>query len=518
MPQSSPNLPDQVTASEGRQSLLPIRMGGVFALLGALAAIAAGFGAGINRQNPATGAILGAAGAVLVSSAVIALLDWRRGLFLLLLLALAEDSVRKALPGMPAWVPVMKDLVAAGAYLSYFFGPRAGRLPLAPDVKVKVVVPVALWLGFVVLQMLNPRVPHWLVAVSGLRTWSVYVPLALLVYASIRDGEVTALWLRRITYLALPFLALCLLQNEYRDLLPNFLTDRAFFGERWLESGEVLGYNESFFATPTLYALICLLQFCLVVGLIKLGQRPLHSMLLWVCGYCAVCGAYLSGIRTGLSLIICGVIAMFPLAFARFYLEYRGPLLAPEVRRRGGLLAGGVLGLVIGAILVGTMGASRTTAFWTALSPEVVRERVDYAVSAPLAVNTGLLGRGTGTAGASGRVMSLVGKPSPGAEWVEWGGALVRYSFGDIGLVVGGLLMGWFFLGLMVLAFENYRMRYAPLRIALWVYLCGQMAWYLLKAFPILENGTMSLVFWASVGTLLGLSRLDREAASRIRI
>ena len=492
-------------------------MGGVFLVLGVLAMISAGFGAAIERDNPLRGAILGAAGTVLLASAMIALLDWRRGLFLLLLLALVEDSVRKALPGMPAWVPVMKDLVAAAAYLSYFFGPRAGRVAMLPDMKVKVWAPVILWVGLVILQMFNPGVPHPLVAISGLRTWTVYIPLAVLVYAAVRDGEVTVAWLRRVTWLAIPFLALCLLQNEFRDALPGFLTDRAFFGERWLETGDVLGYNESFFATPTLYALICLLQFCLVVGLIKIGATPRQTIMLWVCGYCAVCGAYLSGIRTGLSLIVCGVIAMFPLAFARFYLEPRGPLLQPEARRRNGLLAGGVVGLVIGAFLVGTMGQSRSIAFWTALSPAVVQERVDFAVKAPLAIEAGLLGNGTGTAGASGRVMGLLGQPSPGAEWVEWGGALVRYCFGDIGLVLGGLVMAWLFLGLMTLAFENRLARFAPLRIALWVYLCGQMAWYLLKAFPILENGTMCLVFWGCVGALLGFARLDREATQRMR-
>lgn len=167
-------------------------------------------------------------------------------------------------------------------------------------------------------------------------------------------------------------------------------------------------------------------------------------------------------------------------------------------------------------MLVGTMGSPRTTAFWTALSPDVVRERVDYAASAPLSINTGMLGNGTGTAGASGRVMSLVGEKSPGAEWVEWGGALIRYCFGDFGIVIGALLGAWFFSGLFVIAFENRYMRFAPLRFALWVYLCGHISWYLLKAFPVLENGTMCLVFWSCVGALLGFARLDRDAAARI--
>jgi hypothetical protein len=207
---------------------------------------------------------------------------------------------------------------------------------------------------------------------------------------------------------------------------------------------------------------------------------------------------------------------MFPLAFARVYVHPR-PGGGVEPRHRGGLLAGGVLGLMLGAALVGTMGAARTTALWTALSPAIVQERVDYAVAAPMSIESGLIGHGTGTAGASGRVMTLLGQPSASAEWVEWGTALIRYSFGEIGVVIGAITLIWLFFGLFALAFENRAMRFAPLRFALWVYLCGHMAWYLLKAFPILENGTMCLVFWSCVGALMGFARLDREAAARVR-
>jgi hypothetical protein len=411
----------------------------------------------------------------------------------------------------------MKDIVAVAAYVSYFFGPRAGRVPIPPDMKIKIAAPITLWLCFVIMQMFNPDIPHVLVAISGLRTWSVYVPLAVLVYATIRDGEVTVAWMRRVVYLAIPFLALALLQNNFRNMLPNFLTDRVFKGERTLETGEILGYNESFFATPTLYALVCLLQFCLVVGLLKVGQDMRRTLWLWACGYAAVAGAYISGIRTGLSLIICGVIAMFPLIFARVYVHWRNARGEPAPHARNGLFLGGVIGLLVGLGLVSTMGPARTTAFWTALSPAVVQERVDFAVEAPAAIDAGMLGHGTGTAGASGRVMMLLGEPTASAEWVEWGTALIRYSFGDIGVVIGMLLMAWLFVGLLALAFENRAMRYAPLRYALWVYLCGLFAWYLLKAFPILENGTMSMTFWACVGALMGFTRLDREAAARLQ-
>jgi hypothetical protein len=41
------------------------------------------------------------------------------------------------------------------------------------------------------------------------------------------------------------------------------------------------------------------------------------------------------------------------------------------------------------------------------------------------------------------------------------------------------------------------------------------MGWFLFKAYPVMENGTMVAMFWTSAGLIIGLGRLDeREAAS----
>jgi hypothetical protein len=91
----------------------------------------------------------------------------------------------------------------------------------------------------------------------------------------------------------------------------------------------------------------------------------------------------------------------------------------------------------------------------------------------------------------------------------------VKYSFGETGLWAGGILLGWMLLGLFALAWRNRRGRFAPVRFALWVYLCAQMGWFLFKAYPVMENGTMTMLFWGSAGLLMALSRLDEPEGAR---
>ncbi|MCC6464220.1 MAG: hypothetical protein IT463_02640, partial [Planctomycetes bacterium] len=68
----------------------------------------------------------------------------------------------------------------------------------------------------------------------------------------------------------------------------------------------------------------------------------------------------------------------------------------------------------------------------------------------------------------------------------------------------------WLLAGLFALVTENRRARFMPLRYAILVYVGAQLAWYYFKAFPVLENPTMALLFWGCIGAILGLARRDR--------
>ena len=90
---------------------------------------------------------------------------------------------------------------------------------------------------------------------------------------------------------------------------------------------------------------------------------------------------------------------------------------------------------------------------------------------------------------------------------------LVRYSFGPVGSWLGAILLAWLMLALFVIAWCNRTGRFAALRFTLWVYLAAQMGWFIFKAYPVMENGTMVIMFWTTAGLVLGLARLDEQQA-----
>ncbi|MCC6572376.1 MAG: hypothetical protein IT462_01180 [Planctomycetes bacterium] len=473
----------------------------------ALGAMIGSTGMGPYSGNPVLGAAIGAGALFLLATVFVTLADWRHGLVLLLAIVLGEDSIRKAIPNAPNWVNLGKDFVVAAAYLSFLFRGRAKnpyRLPR--EARMLVIAPLMVWAAFVIFEAFNPGVQHVLIGISGIRTWLLYMPLFVLAAYFVQDLEKPERMFNLLVMLAIPFLALTLLQNTFGESLPSFLHDKELTKYRTLESGESIRYNESVFATSTAYSLVCVFHLCLVVGLLKIKQTPRMVVMIWIAGYCAVAGAYLSGIRTGLSFIGIAIIALSPLMLLR---KRRRP--DGSYEKRHGLLIGAVVGILVGACLVVSMKETRAKAFWSGLDPSVVNTRMAYAVEVTQWFDTGPIGAGTGTAGKSGQVLALVGEEGSSNTEVEWGTALIKFCFGDVGMVLGAIVLVWLMLGLLKLAIEHRHGRYMPLRYALWVYVCAQLSWFLFKAYPVLENGTMTLMCWTSVGFILGLHEIDRR-------
>lgn len=483
---------------------------------GLLTFAGAGLGLAAYPEAPVVGGLMGAGGCFVAAVALISMADWRHGLAMLFFLLLAEDSIRKALPGMPGWVNLGKDLVVVGCYASYFLGfGTYHRRKLPTYGRWLVALPMSLWATFVVVEVFNPELTHILIGVSGVRTWILYMPMVLLTADAFRDPDEAEGALRWAAVLAIPFLGLTIMQNTFSEMLPSFLRDSVFIDARSLEGGGWISYNESFFASPTLYALVCVFQLCLVVGLLKTYQKPIWTVLLWLSGYSAIAGAYLSGVRTGLLFASVAVIGLIPLMAFRRQRDRNGGL----VRRRG-LLAGGLVGLMIGALLVSTLKENRSKAFWLSFDIGIATDRLSFAIDETDSQGGGLFGMGTGTAGKSGQVLALLDEDpdlhGTDAEYAEWGTVVIKHTFGDFGVYFGTILLAWLLFGLLYMAATWREGRFAPLRYSLWVYVSAQMAWFLFKAYPVLENGTMTFLFWAAVGLVVGLRRIDREEISGV--
>ncbi|MBZ0137580.1 MAG: hypothetical protein K8I27_14535 [Planctomycetes bacterium] len=464
--------------------------------------------------DPVLGSFLGAGFGFLGGAILGAFADWRVGLGMLVFVLLGEDSLRKAVPNSPYWISLGKDFLVAACYLCYAFRPQLRRPLRGADnlEKYGVYLPILLWFGFVVLQAANPALPNILVGISGIRTWVLYFPMMVLMSNFFRTGKAADEFLRAIAYLAIPIFVVTMLQNSFYEDMPVFLRETAFRKVRTLESGGEVRYNESIFATPTLLALVCVFQLCLSIGLLKMRRPAGQRALLWISGYCAVMSAHLSGIRTGLLFCAIAVLTCLPLMLYR--VEKRA---GQAPRKRAGLFFGGVLGLLLGALLISQMEGNRAEAFWTSIQPELVEQRMDSAIAVTDDFGGGLLGNGTGSAGKSSRVMTLLGQPAPGNEAVEWGTALIRYSYGVIGMWLGAFLGLWALFGLLRVALRNRDGPFATVRYALWIYIGAQLSWYLFKAYPVLENGTMGVLYWTSAGLIIGLRRLDELQVSEDR-
>jgi hypothetical protein len=479
----------------------------------AAAGIGTFLGAMTHSSDPLLGSALGAGAGFLMGAIVGAITDWRIGLALLVVLLLGEDSLRKAVPGSPYTISLGKDFLIVACYLSYAFRPKT-RQPLRRADNLEkwgIYAPIVMWMAFVVLQAANPALPSILVGISGIRTWVLYFPMMILMSNFFRSSDSADRFLQLLAYLAIPIFVITLLQNSFYDSMPSFLRETAFKKVRTLESGGEVRYNESIFATPTLLALVCVFQLCLVIGLLKMSRPRRQRIWLWIAGYCAIMSAHLSGIRTGLLFCAVAVLTCLPL------IMYRYEKLPGQPRRhRPGLITGGVIGLLLGGLLVGFMEGNRAEAFWTSIQPTLVEERMDTAIAVTDDFGGGLMGNGTGSAGKSGRVMNLIGKPSPSNEAVEWGTALVRYSFGVVGMWLGAILGLWALFGLLRAATLNREARFSCVRYTLWIYIGAQLSWFLFKAYPVLENGTMGVLYWTSAGLIIGLRRLDESSEIRV--
>ena len=137
--------------------------------------------------------------AVLFAS-VLALRNWRHGFALCVVTALAQDPLRKLVPGQPVYFVVLVGVVFAAACL----GAILGRVRLSPRAIAgwnrHLGLPFALFLGLALLQSLRTLVAYSSPAISAIGLLSYFAPVPAIALAyrfSISRGEAGVLkWMR----------------------------------------------------------------------------------------------------------------------------------------------------------------------------------------------------------------------------------------------------------------------------------------------------------------------------------
>ncbi len=148
-------------------------------------------------------------GSVLLIALVVVLPDWHRGIYILFGWLVLEDLVRRALPGQPIQVQLVKEILLLVLYVAFSVSWRkkGGTLWMPPF--------VASLLGFsavVFVDSLNPSLPSFLVPILGIRSYLWYLPLLWIGFYAFKTKKDAVRFSRGMVTLAIPLAALAVVQ------------------------------------------------------------------------------------------------------------------------------------------------------------------------------------------------------------------------------------------------------------------------------------------------------------------
>lgn len=179
---------------------------------------------------------------------VIAWRDWETGIKILLVIVIVEGAVRKwFLPSASEFVYFYKDFLMIVVIFSYLTKKRKPALLIKHQLKFFSVILFAFTL-YAVASISNPRLPHPLVGLLGVKAYLLYVPLAFLVPRMFTSREKLVAFLKWYLIISLSVTALCAVQ--FVDSNPNSPLNRYAWDEKTmatagLESTDVARFQDS---------------------------------------------------------------------------------------------------------------------------------------------------------------------------------------------------------------------------------------------------------------------------------
>lgn len=204
----------------------------------------------------------------------LAVLDWRQGLALCVIVGVLQDPMRKLAPGQPVYYVVLVGVVFGVAWM------RAAlmRVPLGPSVihgwRESLKAPFSIFLAVVLAQALHSFALYGSVKLTGigLLVWLAPVPAVILAYQfAVRKGLRS---LRRwmMLYIAVALAGLSGVYFEYAGISSRLLGEIGE-GQIIYDVGTVLKAHSGFFRASEIAAWHTATVACFVFVL-SLGKRP----------------------------------------------------------------------------------------------------------------------------------------------------------------------------------------------------------------------------------------------------
>jgi hypothetical protein len=435
---------------------------------------------------------------------VLAVRHWRPAILGTFVLLVFEGALRKwAFPSAQAQIYLVKDVILVGAYIGFMTTKRTDPSVLRGMTFIRAVLFLAFGLGCI--EIFNPNSPSLLVGIIGLKAYFLYVPLAFTLPYIFRSREHLFRMIRLSFFMAIPVAILGFIQIASGP--DSILNTYVAHDERPAELA-VFGQEHSFVRTSGTFSYISgYTTFLTVTALLAIGYnmaRGWHvkrNILPFVTLTLVIGAMFTTGSRGPVFTLI--VAAPFILFFA-----LKGGILSVQTAMR--------LCLLLPIMIVSALNVSPEAfeAFaYRATEGDVLDNVMMHAFSPVSQViealaNSPVFGTGIGTTHNSAPAIT-------GASWPWWLGddlffeeetARVTVELGFIGF----LLIFALRVAIVVFAVRcmtSFKDRgFRALAIVLVPYLTiGGMG-------QIINNVTADFYYWAAVGLLLAMRRLEHSA------
>ncbi|MGY4706898.1 hypothetical protein ACVNPS_03970 [Candidatus Bipolaricaulota sp. J31] len=438
----------------------------------------------------------------------------KSSLFVVLLIITFIDFFRKLLGGEPLLLAIVDAsllFLLFFFYAPYLFGWRK-RLGVLKGMGPFLKLALGLYIFIVIIQALNPSMPSWLVALAGLRSYLLAIPMIGVGWYVAetwrdKDYEQALKVIRFLIVLSVLFGALDLMTRplELPASLANVL--------RPLEGGHMIhsfGFTtieltSSFFASSKRWARCLLFLYLFAWAYLAVSKRHTPLYLSFV----VFLGLFLSGSREGLVMFV--VFHMLKYAF-------REP--------RKGLMYATILSILSISILIsypssypeaeekGILLRLRfflsTSEDWLFRAAYMFRAPVKLVLTGGEGINL-LTGNGLGSYGQETRLLGVRPEP-PGwiPAWARDAGLIkIIVELGIVGLVI--------FIMLQVAILSYVRLKKArcdPLFLAAF---SSVVIWlvFFLKGHPIMSDQMTNIFYWFNVGILIQRGALTRQSHSQ---
>jgi hypothetical protein len=250
--------------------------------------------------------------------------NWELGIQALLVIVIVEGAVRKwFLPSASELVYFYKDLLMIVIIISYLTKKRNPPFLIKHQVKIFSITLIAFTI-YAVAAISNPRLPHPLVGLLGVKAYLLYVPLAFLVPKMFTSKEKLVAFLKWYLIIALSVAALSAMQfadSDVNSTLNRYAWDEKTIAATGMEM-EVANFQDSAggsyvrvtgpFSYISGLAIYLPTMFALLLGLIS--QRSIRSLskvfrwVLYITLAAVTTTAFMTGSRS--AVLDLGVIAL----------------------------------------------------------------------------------------------------------------------------------------------------------------------------------------------------------------